>query len=115
MHVLRIGEQMANAIVKKQQNNLVPQSIDAEEALLGAILTSPQAYAKISDMIIPEDFYKPANRYVYSAIRSLSEKTEPVDIVTVSEKLKQLGKLEEAGGAAYIASLTDLVPTAATV
>lgn len=105
MHVLRIGEQMANAIVKKQQNNLVPQSIDAEEALLGAILTSPQAYAKISDMIIPEDFYKPANRYVYSAIRSLSEKTEPVDIVTVSEKLKQLGKLEEAGGRDYITDL----------
>lgn len=93
-----------NAVIKSQ-NRLVPQSIDAEEALLGAILTSPAAYAKISDMIKPEDFYKPSNRLVYEAIRDLSEKTEPVDIVTVSEKLNASGKLQDAGGRDYITDL----------
>lgn len=92
-------------VVKKTKNNLIPQSIDAEEALLGAVLTSPSAYAKVADMIIPEDFYKPANRCVYEAVKFLSEKTEPVDIVTVSEKLKDWDKLKEAGGRDYITDL----------
>jgi len=93
-----------NALVKKE-NSLIPQSIDAEEALLGAILTSPSAYAKVSDMIVAEDFYKPANRLIYDAIKTLSEKTDPVDIVTVSEKLKEAGNLKEAGGRDYITDL----------
>ncbi|MBQ2645368.1 replicative DNA helicase [bacterium] len=94
-----------NAVVKSTQNNLIPQSIDAEEALLGAILTSPTAYAKISDLIISQDFYKPANRLVYETIKFLSEKNDPVDIVTVSEKLRESGKLEDAGGRDYITDL----------
>lgn len=96
---------MPQQLVKQSKNNLVPQSIDAEEAILGAVLTSSTAYAKIADMIISQDFYKPANREVYEAIKYLSERNEPVDIVTVSEKLKDWGKLKEAGGRDYITDL----------
>lgn len=94
-----------NPIVKSNQKQLVPQSLDAEEALLGALLTGPSAYPKIADLIMAEDFYKPANRTIYSVIRNLSERNYPVDIVSVSEKLRETGKLEEAGGRDYITEL----------
>lgn len=103
---------MAKKDLVKQDNALIPQSIDAENALLGAILTSPTAYARVADMIGAEDFYKPANRYVYDAVRNLYERNEPVDIVTVSEKLKTSGKLEEVGGRDYVTDLAlDTVTT----
>lgn len=97
--------QAKNVLTNMASKNLVPQSIDAEEALLGAVLTSPVAYAKVSDIILPDDFYKPANKIIFNAVRFLSEKNEPVDIVTVSEKLREIGKLEEAGGRDYITDL----------
>lgn len=103
---------MAKKDLVKQDNALIPQSIDAENALLGAILTSPTAYARVADMISAEDFYKPANRHVYDAVRNLYERNEPVDIVTVSEKLKTSGKLEEVGGRDYVTDLAlDTVTT----
>jgi replicative DNA helicase len=101
-----------NELIKKN-NALVPQSIDAENAILGAILTSPNAYARISDLIKPEDFYKPANKEIFSTIRNLYERNEPVDIVTVSEKLKENGKLEEVGGRDYVTDLA--IETVTTV
>ena len=96
-----------NLPVKKDKisNRLVPQSIDAEEAMLGAILTNASSYSKVSDMVKVEDFYQPANRLVYEAIRYLGEKSDPIDIVTVSERLKDTGKLEEAGGRDYVTDL----------
>jgi len=95
------------ATIKKEKNTkmLVPQSLDAEEAMLGAILTNASSYSKVSDMISVEDFYQPANKLVYEAIRFLGERNNPIDIVTVSEYLKDTGKLEEAGGRDYITDL----------
>ena len=103
---------MAKKDLVKKNNALVPQSIDAENALLGAVLTSPTAYARVADMIKPEDFYKPANRDVFDAVKSLYERNEPVDIVTVSERLKTAGKLVEVGGRDYVTDLAlDTVTT----
>lgn len=103
---------MAKKELMKTNNTLVPQSIDAENALLGAVLTSPTAYARVADMIKAEDFYKPANKEVFSAVKNLYERNEPVDIVTVSEKLKSAGKLEEVGGRDYVTDLAlDTVTT----
>ena len=86
-------------------SKLIPQSIDAEEALIGAILTTPSAYDKVSDIICANDFYKPANKTVYEAISLLCERDEAVDIVTVSEQLRQNGKLDSIGGRNYINEL----------
>lgn len=86
-------------------SKLIPQSVDAEEALLGAILTTPSAYDKVSDIICANDFYKPANKTVYEAISCLCERSEAVDIVTVSEQLRQNGKLDFVGGRNYINEL----------
>ena len=94
-----------NAVVKSASANIIPQNIDAEEAVLGAILMSPKSYFNIADMLLPEDFYKPANRLIYSAIRYLCDRNLPVDIVTVSDRLDKTGELEEAGGRDYITDL----------
>ncbi|MCR5260703.1 MAG: replicative DNA helicase [Candidatus Gastranaerophilales bacterium] len=95
-----------NAVVKKTSgNNIIPQNLDAEEAVLGAILMTPSSYLKIADMLLPEDFYKPANRLIYSVIRYLTDRNLPVDIVTVSDQLNKNGELEDAGGRDYITDL----------
>ena len=82
-----------------------PQNIDAEEAILGAILTNPICFTKIADMIKPQRFYKPANKYIFEAIVELFTKNHAIDIVTVSEKLNESDKLEMIGGRAYINDL----------
>ena len=92
-------------LVKVKNEALIPQSVEAEEAVIGAILTSPKSYSNVADMLRPDDFYKPANRLIYDAIRMLTDKNEPVDVVTVAEKLKSMGQLEDAGGQYYIADL----------
>ena len=92
-------------LVKVKNEALIPQSIEAEEAVIGAILTSPNSYVKVADMLKPDDFYKPANRLIYDAIGKLTDKNEPVDVVTVAEKLKNMGQLEDAGGQYHIADL----------
>ena len=109
---------MANSLVKTTEGKLQklpPQSIDAEEAILGAILTNPVCFNKICDMIKPESFYKPANKFIYEAITQLFSKNQAIDIVTVSEKLSESDKLEMVGGRAYINDLALNVVTTANV
>ncbi len=109
---------MANSLVKTTEGKiqkLPPQSIDAEEAILGAILTNPVCFNKICDMIKPESFYKPANRFIYEAITQLFTKNQAIDIVTVSEKLSETEKLEMVGGRAYINDLALNVVTTANI
>jgi replicative DNA helicase len=85
---------------------LQPQATELEQAVLGALMLDKDAYQVIDGILAPEMFYSPANEAVFRAIRSLSEKRQPVDMLTVLEALKTAGELETAGGPAYIASLT---------
>ncbi len=94
---------------------LLPQSIEAEEAVLGAILVNPMSLGRIVEFIKLESFYKPAHRVIYEAMLELFKKNEPIDIVTVSEFLRNEEKLEEAGGRAYINDLALNVVTTANV
>ena len=99
---------MPNSLMKTQDGKIQripPQNIDAEEAILGAILTNPICFTKIADMIKPQSFYKPANKYIFEAIVELFTKNHAIDIVTVSEKLNESDKLEMIGGRAYINDL----------
>lgn len=109
---------MANSLVKTSEGKiqkLPPQSIDAEEAILGAILTNPVCFNKICDMIKSESFYKPAHRFIYDAVTQLFAKNQAIDIVTVSEHLSESDKLEKVGGRAYINDLALNVVTTANV
>lgn len=93
-------------------NRLPPQSSDAEESILGALLIDGEVMLEIADSLKPGDFYKPANAKVYSAIQRLYEQSQPIDILTVSEELERRGQIEEIGGRAALADLCDRTPTA---
>lgn len=96
---------------KKNQNTtelseLMPQNIDAEEAILGAILVSPVCMNKVVEQLRPESFYKPAHRYVYEAMLQLYNSEDKIDIVSVSDILNINQKLELVGGRAFINDLS---------
>ena len=84
-----------------------PQAINIEESILGILLTQPNAMVQVSDILKPEMFYKDANILIYTVIDELHIKSYPIDIMTVSQELRNKGKLEEAGGVFYISELTN--------
>jgi replicative DNA helicase len=90
----------------------VPHDLEAEEAVLGALLIDPDALFRVMSFLRPEDFYVQKNGWIYKAILALHERREPVDFVTLRNELEAQGLLEEVGGAGYIAQLIDAVPTA---
>jgi len=89
-----------------------PQSIEAEESLLSGILIENDTLLDVVDIISPEDFYRSAHQKIFSGIVELFSKNEPVDLVTLTNALKERGNLEEIGGAIYLATLVDTVPLA---
>jgi replicative DNA helicase len=94
---------------------LPPQSLEAEQALLGAILVDPDALNDVTEIIRETDFYRHAHQLIYAAAVELFEKNEPVDIVTVSERLNDNEQLEEVGGRSYINDLALAVTTTENV
>ncbi|MFI3301459.1 MAG: replicative DNA helicase [Candidatus Gastranaerophilales bacterium] len=88
------------------ENNLLPQHIEAEEAVLGAILVNPQVIIKVIETIKPESFYRNAHRHVYEAMLQLFNMNERIDIVSVSDVLNNNSKLEAVGGRAFINDLS---------
>lgn len=103
---------MTTSFSSKQKKNqtvdttLMPQNIDAEEAILGAILVSPACMNRIVEHLRPESFYKPAHRYVYEAMLQLYNGEDKIDIVSVSDVLNVNQKLELVGGRAFINDLS---------
>lgn len=91
---------------KKEISNLIPQNIEAEEAVLGAVLVNPNTLTKVVEILTPETFYKPAHRYVYEAMIQLFNQNERIDIVSVSDVLNYNSKLELVGGRAFINDLS---------
>ena len=92
-----------------------PQAIELEEAVLGALMLEKDAYSIVCDYLKPDVFYKDSHRIIYTAIQALASKQFPVDMITVTEQLKQQGELDEIGGAYYIAQLTGKVTSSAHI
>ncbi|HCL56589.1 MAG TPA: replicative DNA helicase [Spirochaetia bacterium] len=93
-----------------------PQSIESEQACLGAILIDPGfAMTEIMSLLIPEDFYHTANQIVFQSMSDLFKENQPIDLITLTQKLKEKGQLENCGGAVYVSSLTTVVPTSGNV
>ncbi|HID21500.1 MAG TPA: hypothetical protein EYP14_03765, partial [Planctomycetaceae bacterium] len=92
-----------------------PHNLEAEMSVLGSCLIDPDAIIKIADKLKPEDFYKEAHGKIYAAMLELYERREPIDVLAVTNKLKEQNTLEEAGGGAAITSLAAAVPTAGHV
>jgi len=92
-----------------------PHSIEAEQAVIGGLLLDTAAWDNVADVVKPEDFYRPDHQAIFEAIGTLATGGKPCDVVTVSEQLERNGKLEEAGGLAYLSQIVRDTPTAANV
>ena len=94
-------------------NKVPPHSLEAEQSVLGAMLLDKDAIAKAIDILVVDDFYREAHRIIFDAVVTLYNRAEPVDLIMVTELLRQKNALESVGGASYISSLANMVPTAA--
>lgn len=90
-----------------------PQSLEAEKALLGAIMIRPECMYDVSDLISTDSFYVDKHRLIYSAMRDLFAKSSPIDVLSVSARLKANKDLERSGGASYLADIVNTVPATA--
>jgi replicative DNA helicase len=93
----------------------MPQSPDAERAVLGSVVINNHAFYRIIGIVDTPDFFRDANRTIFATMRSLAEQSRPIDLLTLKEELARNGMLESVGGSAYISSLVDLVPDVANV
>lgn len=92
-----------------------PHDIEAEQAIIGSMLTDKDAVIAAIEILREQDFYREDNRIIYSAILNLYNRSEPIDIITLKAELKSMGKLEAVGGLEYIVQLPDRVPTTSNV
>ena len=97
------------------QNQLPPQNIEAEKSLLGSIIIDREAINKVADFLRPEDFYNKSHQNIYKAVFALFDKRDPIDLLSISNKLEEMKMLDEVGGTSYISSLASSVPTSAHI
>lgn len=100
---------------KKQSLRLPPQNIEAEESVLGSLMLDQNAIIHVADSLAVEDFYKPAHAKIYETILKLYEKHQPVDILSVTARLKEDGLLKDIGGSSYLSQLIERVPSAINI
>jgi replicative DNA helicase len=96
-----------------EQGKLPPQAVDLEEAVLGAMMLEKDAVNDVIDILHPESFYKESHQKIFSVITALFQRSEPIDILTVTAELKKRGELEFVGGPFYITQLTNRVASSA--
>jgi len=94
---------------------LLPQNIEAECGVLGSIIIDPEAIVQVSDFLQPDDFYRDAHRAIYEVIIHLYQSGEPADFITICDELARRDRIEDVGGASYISSLINEVPTSGNV
>ncbi len=107
----KAGETLKSEISSK----MPPQNLEAEASLLGAILVDNEAITKVADKVTAEDFYVSRNAFIFTSMIDLYEARQPIDLLTLANKLDGVGELDKMGGAAYLTELVDAVPTAAHV
>lgn len=94
---------------------LPPQNLEAEQSILGGVLLNNQSLNQVLEILVVDDFYSEAHRKIFTAVLDLSEKNEPIDLITLSDALKDRKRLDQVGGIAYLSSLVENVPSAANI
>ena len=94
---------------------LPPHSLEAEQSVLGGLLLSSDGWDSVAEEVSAGDFYRPAHRAIYREIALLADAAEPIDVITVADKLEARGQLESAGGLAYLAELAEKTPSASNI
>lgn len=102
-------------IINLEKGKIPPQAVDLEEAVLGAMMIDKKGIDDVIDILHPEAFYKDAHKEVYSAIYTLFQNSEPTDLLTVSNQLRKVGKLDFVGGDFYLIGLTQKVASSAHI
>ena len=103
------------ATIEENLLKVPPQNLEAEASVLGGILLENEAIDRVLEIVTPDLFYRESHRKVFRAMMELADRSEPVDLITLSEFLKAKGELDAVGGTAYLASLANLVPTSANI
>ena len=96
----------------KENLKLPPQDLDAELSVLGALMIDKNAVIRVADFLEAGDFYKPVHQKIYQSALQLFEKNEPIDLLSVSARLKENGVLDEVGGMSYLSEVINSVPSA---
>ena len=97
------------------KEKIPPQNVEAEQCLLGCLMLDKDAIVKVVDFIKAEDFYKASHQDIFQAMADIYTRSDPIDIMSVSARLKERNKLEDIGGSEYLTSLINTVPTATHV
>lgn len=113
----RVGTRTKNTILPlaADMGRVPPQAVDVEQAVLGAMMLDKHAVTDTIDILSSESFYDPKHQYIFAAIRDLFGTSNPIDLLTVTQRLKEKGELEAAGNVVYISSLTQRVASSAHV
>ena len=97
--------------MNKIPSKIPPQSIEAEKGVLGSLMIDKSSISKVNDFLSAIDFYRKSHKDIYQSCFDLFKKNEPIDILSVSNRLKEVGKLKSVGGSSYLTELINFVPT----
>lgn len=97
------------------ENRMPPQNLEAEQAVLGAILLESDSLITVMERVASDDFYRTSHQHIFEAMLELAQQNEPIDLVTLTAKLQDKQQLENIGGVSYLSQLANAVPTAANV
>jgi len=106
---------MVETYKKNTRGRVPPQDIDAEKALIGSLMLRPSGMNEIEDVIRDDSFYVEKHRIIYTIIRELADRHEPVDLISVASRLKEQGHLDSVGGRSYLTELTNAVPSSTNI
>src|SRR6266404_6753779 len=101
------------AALEDNLRKVPPQNLEAESSVLGGILLDNEAINQVLELLRPEDFYRESHRKIFRAMIEITDRNEPVDLITLSDFLKSKNELEAVGGNDYLAEMADFEPTAA--
>ena len=94
---------------------LPPYSIEAERSVIGGLMLDAQAWDKVAELVMADDFYRPEHRAIFTVIARLADDSEPIDVVTISERLDKRGELDDIGGVSYLIEIADATPSASNI
>ena len=94
---------------------LPPYSVEAERSVVGGLMLDPNAWDKVSELVVSDDFYRPEHKQIFAVIAKLADESEPIDVVTIGEKLDKRGELEDVGGMTYLIEMAEATPSSANI
>ncbi|MDF2714858.1 MAG: dnaC, partial [Paenibacillus sp.] len=97
------------------ENRIPPQNLEAEQAVLGAILLESDSLITVMERVGSDDFYRTSHQHIFGAMLELAQQNEPIDLITLTARLQDNQQLEDIGGVSYLSQLANAVPTAANV